>query len=136
MDRDRDLTQLFSDFKPEIQNSDDFMAQLQHKLNAVEFIKQKQKEQARIHRYCLLAVFLLGSISGAALLGIAVIYPQTSPLFSLDVPSVPFLWFFQKNIHSISYLCIAFLITTGIIAIVSQWQDVLSYSHSKKKRES
>ena len=50
MDRDRDLTQLFSGFKPEIQNSDDFMAQLQHKLNAVEFIKQKQKEQARIHR--------------------------------------------------------------------------------------
>ena len=133
MDRDRDLTQLFSDFKPEIQNSDDFMAQLQHKLNAVEFIKQKQKEQARIPRYCLLAVFLLGSISGAALLGIAVIYPQTSPLFSLDVPSVPFLWFFQKNIHSISYLCKAFLITTGIIAIVSQWQDVLSYSQSKKK---
>jgi hypothetical protein len=51
MEKDDTLKQLFEDFAPELNPDKDFMQRLQRKLDAVEFIRQRQKAQMRIYHY-------------------------------------------------------------------------------------
>ena len=53
------LEQLFSDFKPELGSDDRFMASLERKLNAVEYIKRMQEAQLRRQRTMMLVVLAL-----------------------------------------------------------------------------
>ena len=62
-EKDDTLAQLFNDFSPEFNDKTDFMDRLNHKLDAVEFIKQRQEKQLRLYRYGLLAAFALGMIT-------------------------------------------------------------------------
>ena len=45
-EKDDTLAQLFNDFSPEFNDKTDFMDRLNHKLDAVEFIKQRQENNS------------------------------------------------------------------------------------------
>lgn len=118
-EKDDTLAQLFNDFSPEFNDKTDFMERLNHKLDAVEFIKQRQEKQLRLYRYGLLAAFALGMITSGILLSITWTTPaeQTMPTFSLLPASLVFL---QEHFHTVSFIAIAVLMSTSTIALITQ----------------
>lgn len=108
MEKDDTLAQLFNSYTPDLQDKDDFMDRLQRKLDAVEFIRQRQEKQLRLYRYGLLAAFALGMITSGILLSIIWTTPaeQTMPTFSLLPASLVFL---QEHFRTTSFIAIAIL---------------------------
>ena len=118
-EKDDTLVQLFNDFSPEFNDKTDFMDRLNHKLDAVEFIKQRQEKQLRLYRYGLLAAFALGMITSGILLSIIWTTPaeQTMPTFSLLPASLVFL---QEHFRTTSFIAIAVLMSASTIALITQ----------------
>lgn len=119
MEKDDTLAQLFNNYTPDLQDSDDFMDCLQRKLDAVEFIRQRQEKQLRLYRYGLLAAFALGMITSGILLSIIWTTPaeQTMPTFSLLPASLVFL---QEHFRTTSFIAIAILMSASTIALITQ----------------
>lgn len=119
MEKDDTLAQLFNNYTPDLQDSDDFMDRLQRKLDAVEFIRQRQEKQLRLYRYGLLAAFALGMITSGILLSIIWATPaeQTMPTFSLLPASLVFL---QEHFRTTSFIAIAILMSASTIALITQ----------------
>lgn len=118
-EKDDTLVQLFNDFSPEFNDKTDFMNRLKHKLDAVEFIKQRQEKQLRLYRYGLLAAFAIGMITSGILLSIIWTTPaeQTMPAFCLLPASLVFL---QEHFHTVSFIAIAILMSASTIALITQ----------------
>ena len=118
-EKDDTLAQLFNDFSPEFNDKTDFMDRLNHKLDAVEFIKQRQEKQLRLYRYGLLATFAIGMITSGILLSIIWTTPaeQTMPTFSLLPASLVFL---QEHFHTVSFIAIAILMSASTIDLITQ----------------
>ena len=119
MEKDDTLAQLFNNYTPDLQDKDDFMDRLQRKLDAVEFIRQRQEKQLRLYRYGLLAAFALGMITSGILLSIIWNTPaeQTMPTFSLLPASLVFL---QEHFRTTSFIAIAILMSASTIALITQ----------------
>lgn len=119
MEKDDTLAQLFNNYTPDLQDKDDFMDRLQRKLDAVEFIRQRQEKQLRLYRYGLLAAFALGMITSGILLSIIWTTPaeQTMPTFSLLPASLVFL---QEHFRTTSFIAIAILMSASTIALITQ----------------
>lgn len=119
MEKDDTLAQLFNNYTPDLQDSDDFVDRLQRKLDAVEFIRQRQEKQLRLYRYGLLAAFALGMITSGILLSIIWTTPaeQTMPTFSLLPASLVFL---QEHFRTTSFIAIAILMSASTIALITQ----------------
>lgn len=119
MEKDDTLAQFFNNYTPDLQDSDDFMDRLQRKLDAVEFIRQRQEKQLRLYRYGLLAAFALGMITSGILLSIIWTTPaeQTMPTFSLLPASLVFL---QEHFRTTSFIAIAILMSASTIALITQ----------------
>lgn len=118
-EKDDTLAQLFNNYTPDLQDKDDFMDRLQRKLDAVEFIRQRQEKQLRLYRYGLLAAFALGMITSGILLSIIWTTPaeQTMPTFSLLPASLVFL---QEHFRTTSFIAIAILMSASTIALITQ----------------
>ena len=119
MEKDDTLAQLFNNYTPDPPDKDDFMDRLQRKLDAVEFIRQRQEKQLRLYRYGLLAAFALGMITSGILLSIIWTTPaeQTMPTFSLLPASLVFL---QEHFRTTSFIAIAILMSASTIALITQ----------------
>ncbi|MBR3115572.1 MAG: hypothetical protein IKH47_07345, partial [Bacteroidaceae bacterium] len=58
MEKDKMIEELFADFHPELNDNGRFMASLNRKLDAIEYIKKMQEAQLR--RYRLVIMVTLG----------------------------------------------------------------------------
>lgn len=90
-DKDKTLEQIFGDFNPDLGNGDAFMARLDRKLDAVEFIKARQEKQLRQYRYAVMAAFVLGVVVSGVMFAIILGEPADLPTFSFGIESLPFL---------------------------------------------
>jgi len=124
MNKDKALEELFLAQKPHFDDSDDFMASLTKRLDAVEYIKQHQEATLRRYKMAAVVAFVAGIISGA----IAMIYILSTPM---DVPVFTFrnqfflLQWLSVNSRFITAAAVSLLTTVGIIAFVSNIQEVL-----------
>ncbi len=124
MNKDKALEELFLAQKPHFDDSDDFMASLTKRLDAVEYIKQHQEATLRRYKMAAVVAFVAGIISGA----IAMIYILSTPM---DVPVFTFrnqfflLQWLSVNSRFITAAVVSLLTTVGIIAFVSNIQEVL-----------
>ena len=124
MNKDKALEDLFLAQKPHFDDSDDFMASLTKRLDAVEYIKQHQEATLRRYKLAAVVAFVAGIISGA----IAMIYILSTPM---DVPVFTFrnqfflLQWLSVNSRFITAAVVSLLTTVGIIAFVSNIQEVL-----------
>lgn len=124
MNKDKALEDLFLAQKPHFDDSDDFMASLTKRLDAVEYIKQHQEATLRRYKMAAVVAFVAGIISGA----IAMIYILSTPM---DVPVFTFrnqfflLQWLSVNSRFITAAAVSLLTTVGIIAFVSNIQEVL-----------
>lgn len=124
-DKDKTLEQIFDDFTPDLGNGDAFMARLDRKLDAVEFIKARQEKQLRQYRYAVMAAFVLGVAVSGVMFAIILGEPADLPTFSFGIESLPFL-LLEENSRMLSLTGLAMLMSAGIIVIVNMWQELAS----------
>ena len=136
MNKDKALEELFLAHKPHFDDSDDFMASLTKRLDAVEYIKQHQEETIRRYKMAMLAALLVGIISGAITMALILSTPFDVPLFSFfgaksnnHIVTGLLLWL-SENSRLMTAALLSVLITLGMISIVNNVQEIRTMRYS------
>ena len=125
MNKDRDLEDLFLAQKPQFDDSEAFMASLNKRLDAAEYIKQHQEATIRHYKMALVVAFVVGIISGAVTIVFLLSTPAEVPLFTFRVETGWLSWL-AANSRVITTTALSLLITIGLISIISNIQDIRS----------
>ena len=121
--KDKALEELFLAQKPQLSDNADFMATLTKRLDAVEFIKQRQEATIRRYKMLMVAAFVVGIVSGAGSIAYVLSMPADVPLFNFNVQTGFLLWL-AENSRLIAATGLSLLMTLGVISIISNIQDI------------
>ena len=124
MNKDKALEDLFLAQKPHFDDSDAFMASLTKRLDAVEYIKQHQEATLRRYKMAVVVAFVAGIISGAIGMTYILSTPMDVPVFTFRNQFFLLQWL-SVNSRLITAAAVSLLMTVGIIAFVSNIQEVL-----------
>ena len=125
MEKDKALEELFHAQTPKFDDKDQFMARLTKRLDAVEYIRHYQEATLRRYKMAMVAVFVIGIISGATTIWFLLSTPADVPLFTFQVQTGFLLWLAQ-NSRIIVSTALTMLITLGVISIYNNIQDIRS----------
>ena len=124
MTKDKALEDLFLAQQPQFDDRDDFMASLNKRLDAVEYLKQYQEATIRRYKIAMVATFVIGIISGAAGILFLLATPADVPLFTFRMHSV-FLQWLSENSRILVAITLSLLMSFGLISIIANIQDIL-----------
>ena len=125
MNKDKALEELFLAQKPEFDDNEVFMASLNKRLDAVEYIKQHQAATIRRYKLALVAAFVVGIISGVVTIIYMLSMPAEVPLFTFQVETGILSWL-AENSRLLTATALSLLVTLGLISIVGNIQDIRS----------
>ena len=125
MNKDKALEELFLAQKPQFNDSEEFMASLEKRLEAVEFIKRHQEATIRRYKMAMVAAFVVGIVSGGVTIAFLLSAPAAIPLFSFQAQTVLLSWL-ADNARSIVAAALALLMAFGLISIFNNIQDIRS----------
>lgn len=125
MNKDKALEDLFLAQKPQFDDNEAFMASLNKRLDAVEYIKQHQEATIRHYKMALVVAFVVGIISGAVTIAFLLSTPAAVPLFTFRVQTGWLSWL-AANSRLLTATALSLLMTVGMISIVSNIQDIRS----------
>ena len=125
MKKDKALEDLFLAQKPQFDDSDAFMASLNRRLDAVEYLKQYQEATIRRYKMAMVATFVIGIMFLLAT-------PADVPLFTFRLHSV-FLQWLSENSRILVAIALSLLMSFGLISIIANIQDIM---RMRKKRDS
>lgn len=135
MNKDKALEELFLAQKPQFNDSEEFMASLEKRLEAVEFIKRHQEATIRRYKMAMVAAFVVGIVSGGVTIAFLLSAPAAVPLFSVQMQTGWLAWL-AANSRPIVTTALTLLMTIGLISIITNIQDIMSMrSHILKKWE-
>ena len=123
MNKDKALEDLFLAQKPQFDDSEAFMASLNKRLDAVEYIKQHQEATIRRYKMALVVAFVVGIISGAVTIAFVLSTPAAVPLFTFRVQTGWLSWL-AANSRIITATALSLLVTLGLISIIGNVQDI------------
>ena len=129
MTKDKALEDLFLAQQPHFDDRDDFMASLNKRLDAVEYLKQYQEATIRRYKIAMVATFVIGIISGAAGILFLLATPADVPLFTFRMHSV-FLQWLSENSRILVAITLSLLMSFGLISIIANIQDILRMRNS------
>ena len=124
MTKDKALEDLFLAAKPSFDNTDQFMPSLIKRLDAVEYLKQREEAYIRRYRYGMIAAFVLGIVSGGIILALILSAPANSPLITFNVGSGILLAILQQS-RIIATVLISGLICFFIISVVHAVNEII-----------
>ena len=124
MIKDKVLEDLFLAQKPHFDDQDAFMDDLTKRLDAVEYIRQHQEASIRRYRIAMIAVFVIGIISGAITMVFILSTPTDVPLSTFHNQTGFLLWFVE-NSRSLAVTILTLVMTIGMMGIVSNVQDIM-----------
>ena len=124
MNKDKALEDLFLAQKPHFDDSDAFMASLTKRLDAVEYIKQHQEAAIRGYKMAVVIAFIAGIVSGIIAMTYILSTPMDVPVFTFKNQYFLLQWL-SENSRFITATAISLLMTVGIVAFVSNIQEVL-----------
>ena len=125
MTKDKALEELFLAHKPQFDDEVDFMAALNKRLDAVEYIKQHQEATLRRYKIAMVAAFIVGIISSAATITFLLSTPPSVPLYSFSI-QIGWLMWLSENSRMIAATVLALFMSFGIISVFSNVQEILS----------
>ena len=132
MNKDKALEDLFLAQQPHFDDNEAFMASLNKRLDAVEYIKQHQEATIRRYKMALVAAFVVGIISGAVTIAFVLSTPAVIPLFTFRVQTGWLSWL-AANSRIITATALSLLVTLGLISIIGNIQDIRSMRVSKNE---
>ncbi len=129
MTKDKALEELFLAQKPQFDDHAAFMARLNRRLDAVEFVKQHQEAVIRRYRMAMVVTFVVGIICG----GVSVMWllssPLNVPLFTFSV-QIDWLMWFAENSRLIIAGALSLFMTLSIISIINNVMEIISSRQS------
>ena len=125
MNKDKALEELFLAQKPQFNDSEEFMASLEKRLEAVEFIKRHQEATIRRYKMAMVAAFVVGIVSGGVTIAFVLSAPAAVPLFSVQMQTGALAWL-AANSRPIVSTALTLLMTIGLISIITNIQDIMS----------
>lgn len=121
MEKDTAIEEMFARYQPDLGDSKSYMDALSKKLEAVEYVKRYQEEQARRHRKQLAVVFAMGVVTGS----LGVILTLLHPFWSLPPVSVPVLPAHSYlHLPNIGFLLAVCLTSLGFTGLAVQWMGL------------
>ena len=124
MTKDKELEALFLAQKPHFDNSAEFMEKLTKRLDAVEFVKQYQERTLRRYKMAMVAVFVVGIISGGISTWWLLSTPANEPLFDFNVQTGFLVWLAQ-NSRLLAASGLSLLMTLGICSIIGNVLEIM-----------
>ena len=125
MNKDKALEELFLAQKPHFDDSESFMASLNKRLDAIEYIKQHQEAAIRRYKLAMVLAFVVGIISGGVAMVFVLSMPTEVPLITFKAHSTILSWF-SENSRFIITTALSLLMGFGAISIVSNLLDILN----------
>lgn len=123
MEKDPVLEELFLAQKPTFDDSADFMAALNKRLDSVEYVKQHQEATMRRYRMAMVAAFVVGFVVGGFAVGYLLLAPINTPLFTFGEQKGFWQWL-SENSRLIATTILTFLMTCGVVSIISNIQEI------------
>ena len=123
MNKDKALEELFLAQKPHFDDNEAFMASLNQRLDAVEYIKKHQEAAIRRYKLAMVIAFVVGIISGGVAMVFVLSMPTSVPLFTFKAQTAFLLWF-SENSRFIVTTALSLLMGFGAISIVSNILDI------------
>ena len=125
MKKDKALEELFLAARPTFDDGDAFIARLEKRLDAVEYLKQHEEACLRRYRYARLAAFVLGVILGGGVIAVMLAMPAEQPLFSFGVENALLVALGRYSRYAVLVL-VSGLVCFTIVSIVNIVVDLLS----------
>ena len=125
MKKDKALEELFLAARPTFDDGDAFIARLEKRLDAVEYLKQHEKVCLRRYRYAMLAAFVLGVILGGGVIAVMLAKLAEQPLFSFGVENALLVALGRYSRYAVLVL-VSGLVCFTIVSIVNIVVDLLS----------
>ena len=125
MNKDKELEELFLAQKPHFDDNEAFMASLNKRLDAVEYVKQHQEATIRRYKWAMVAAFVVGIISGAIAIAFVLSLPAEVTLFTFNAQSAILIWLSEHS-KIIVTTALSLLMGFGAISIVSNLLDILN----------
>ena len=134
MNKDKALEELFLANKPQFDDSDAFMASLNKRLDAVEYIKQYQEATIRRYKMAVVVAFLAGLVVGGIAIAYLLASPSDAPLFNFDTRNIFVLEWLCGNSRMFTVTAISLLMTFGIVSFVSNIQELMTLRQSLQRQ--
>ena len=80
--KNKDIESILRDSRPQVQDNPAFLLEVQHKMRAVEGIKNEVDRQRRYGRTALILALVSGLILGAAAMSLAYLFPIDTAVIS------------------------------------------------------
>ena len=133
MTKDKELEDLFLAQKPHFDDSAEFMEKLTKRLDAVEFVKQYQERTLRRYKMAMVAVFVVGIISGGISTWWLLSTPANEPLFNFNVQTGFLLWLAQ-NSRLLAATGLSLLMTLGVCVVISNILEIMDMRQSMEEK--
>ena len=125
MNKDKELEELFLAQQPHFDDNEAFMASLNKRLDAVEYVKQHQEATIRRYKRAMVAAFVVGIISGAITLAFVLSMPAEIPLFTFNAQSVMLLWLSEHS-RIIVTTALSLFMGFGVFSIFGNVMDIMN----------
>ena len=125
MNKDKELEELFLAKQPHFDDNEDFMASLNKRLDAVEYVKQHQEATIRRYKWAMVAAFVVGLISGAITIAFVLSMPAEIPLFTFNAQSVMLLWLSEHS-RIIVTTALSLFMGFGVFSIFGNVMDIVN----------
>ena len=133
MTKDKELEDLFLAQKPHFDDSAEFMEKLTKRLDAVEFVKQYQERTLRRYKMAMVAVFVVGIISGGISTWWLLSTPANEPLFNFNVQTSFLVWLVQ-NSRLLAATGLSLLMTLGVCVVISNILEIMDMRQSMEEK--
>lgn len=131
---DDDLAVLFGSYEPKMESGDVFMAKLERRLAAVEYVKQMQEAQLRKYKRAVLLAFVVGIVIGGSLIGVVLAMPVDAFSVSLDI-SVGRMMLVPEHLRLVLLTVLSLGMGYSVIAAVTAYNDLGVVAKRKKLTE-
>lgn len=122
MNTDKDIRQIFADYRPEIGESGAFMEALERRLDEVEEARQYNRKTVRKYWTVSIIAFLVGLALGAFVLFVILFRPESLTQLRLALEGVLLRFFAFRDM----FIAFAILIAAALVIIPT----ILSRKHS------
>lgn len=126
MMKDKALEELFKAQRPVFEDKDKFMAQIEKKLDAVEYLRKYEEANLRRYKYVMVATFVMGIVVGGFMLAYILSVPADVPLVAINATS-DFMLYFEQNSRMLASWALMLFLSFGIVIIISNMLDILKH---------
>ncbi len=125
-EEDKDIRLLFDAFSPQMSSGADFLAQLDRRLDAIEYIRRMQVKEKKRNRAALLCAFAGGLAVGCILYAFLMSQDYVVPSITIDTHFL-LLRIVSENIRLFTYVLLCSIAVAGIVMAVSMWNEMLGF---------